>query len=84
MIRLKTLILEQDQFMKDLWKKKYDAYVAVIKTHNAKAIVDKFPAKISPVSSYAMFFDMFKDKRTGYDSLSAMIRGEFDLSLIDI
>jgi len=78
MIRLKTLILEQDQFMKDLWKKKYDAYVAVIKTHNAKAIVDKFPAKISPVSSYAMFFDMFKDKRTGYDSLSAMIRGEFD------
>lgn len=78
MIRLKTLISEQDQFMKDLWKKTYDKYVAVIKTHDPRAIVDKFPDKITPVSSYAMFFDMFKDKRTGYDSLSAMIRGEFD------
>ena len=80
MIRLKTLLFEQeDKFMRDLWKIQYDKYVAVIKTHDPKAIVDKFPHKISPVSSYAMFFDMFKDKRTGYDSLSAMIRGEFDV-----
>ena len=79
MIRLKTLLFEQeDKFMRDLWKIQYDKYVAVIKTHDPKAIVDKFPDKIIPISSYSMLFNLFKDKRTGYDSLSAMIRGEFD------
>ena len=79
MIRLKTLLFEQeDKFMLDLWKKQYSQYVAVIKTHDANEIVNKFPDKIMPVSSYSMLFNLFKDKRTGYDSLTAMIRGEFD------
>jgi hypothetical protein len=81
MIRLKTLILEdkeQDDFMKRVVKQVYDRYVTVIKKHDPKAIVSGFPERLSPASAYADFFNHFKDKRTGYDSLTAMIRGEFD------
>ena len=81
MIRLKQLLFEdneQDDFMKRVVKQVYDRYVIVIKKHDPKSIVTRFPERLSPASSYVDFFKHFKDKRTGYDSFTAMVKGEFD------
>ena len=78
MIRLKQLLFEDDDFMKSLIQKKYNEYISIIKKHDPRSIKDGFPVSIRPASAYIDFFNLFKDKRTGYNSFTAMVKGEFD------
>lgn len=78
MIRLKQLLFEADDFMKSLIQKKYNEYISIIKKHDPKSIKDGFPVSIRPASAYIDFFNLFKDKRTGYNSFTSMVKGEFD------
>ena len=78
MIRLKQLLFEADDFMKSVIQKKYNEYISIIKKHDPRSIKDGFPVSIRPASAYIDFFNLFKDKRTGYNSFTAMVKGEFD------
>jgi len=78
MIRLKQLLREADDFMKSVLQKKYNEYISIIKKHDPRSIKDGFPVSIRPASAYIDFFNLFKDKRTGYNSFTAMVKGEFD------